>query len=86
MTYHHGKVKPQGQRKKIEVLNKFVGGNVERGENVFFPSHSIGHQALNLPSPPFFFFSKGGFRSWGTLSFLGHNFQFNLEHLLRQAS
>jgi hypothetical protein len=41
--------------------------------------HSIGHQTLDLPSPPFPFSLKGGLRSLGGLSFLGHNFQFNLE-------
>jgi hypothetical protein len=74
MTYHHGKVKPQGQRKKIEGLNKFVGGKVERGEKVFFPSHSIGHQALDLPSTPFSFSLKSALESWGALFFPGHNF------------
>jgi hypothetical protein len=43
----------------------FVGGKVEKGENVFFPSHSIGHQALDLPSPPFSFSLKGRLGSWG---------------------
>jgi hypothetical protein len=43
--------------------------------------HSIGHQAWDLPSPPFPFFLKGGFESLGALSFLGHNFQFNLEKI-----
>jgi hypothetical protein len=41
--------------------------------------HSIGHQALDLPSPPFPFSLKGGLRSLGGLSFLGHNSQFNIE-------
>jgi hypothetical protein len=41
--------------------------------------HSISHQALDLPSSPFSFSLKGGLRSWGALSFPGHNFQFNLE-------
>jgi hypothetical protein len=41
--------------------------------------HSISHQALDLPSSPFSFSLKGGLRSWGALSFHGHNFQFNLE-------
>jgi hypothetical protein len=43
--------------------------------------HSIGHQALDLPSPPFSFFLKGTLGPWGFFSFLGHNFQFNLEYL-----
>jgi hypothetical protein len=34
---------------------------------------------LDLPSPPFPFFLKGGFESLGGFSFLGHNFRFNLE-------
>jgi hypothetical protein len=34
---------------------------------------------LDLPSPPFPFFLKGIFRSLGSVYFLGHNFQFNLE-------
>jgi hypothetical protein len=41
--------------------------------------HSIGHQVLDLPSPPFSFSLKGEFGSLGVFSFLGHNFQFNLE-------
>jgi hypothetical protein len=58
MTYHHGKVKPQGQRKTIEGLSKFIGGKMERNEKVCFPSHSIGHQVLDLPSPPFLLLFK----------------------------
>jgi hypothetical protein len=42
--------------------------------------HSIGHQALYLPSPSFPFFLKGGVGSLGVLSFPRHNFQFNLEN------
>jgi hypothetical protein len=41
--------------------------------------HSIGHQALDLPSPPFSFSLKGKFGSLGAFYFLGHNFQLNLE-------
>jgi hypothetical protein len=48
--------------------------------------HSIGHQTLDLPSSPFSFSLKGEFRSLGAFSFLGHNFQFNLEYLFSQAS
>ncbi len=59
------------------VQVKFVGGKMGRGEKVFpftfhWPpslEHSIGHQALDLPSLPFTFFLKGGLRSLGTLSF-----------------
>jgi hypothetical protein len=58
---------------------------VERGEKAFFPSHSIGHQALDLPSPPFSFSLKNELESWGALSFPGHNFQFNLKYLFQQA-
>ncbi len=47
---------------------------------------SIGHQTLDLPSPPFSFSLKCKLGSWGTLSFPGHNFQFNLEYLFQQAS
>jgi hypothetical protein len=47
---------------------------------------SIGHQILDLPSPPFSFSLKGGFGSLGALSFPKHNFQFNLEYLFPQAS
>jgi hypothetical protein len=43
--------------------------------------HSIGHQALVLPSPPFSFSLKGGFGSLGVLYFPRHNFQFNLENI-----
>ncbi len=43
--------------------------------------HSIGHQALDLPSPFFFFSLKGRFRSLEALSFLKHNFQFNVEYI-----
>ncbi len=42
--------------------------------------HSIGHQALVLPSPSFSFLLKGGLGSLGGLSFSRHNFQFNLEN------
>jgi len=77
---------------KVEV--KFVGGKVGSGEKVFFLhlplatklEHSIGHQALDIPSPPFFFSLKGRFESLGALSFPKHNFQFNLEYLFPQAS
>jgi hypothetical protein len=49
--------------------------------------HSIGHQALDLLSPPFSFSLKGELGSLGgSLSFPGHNFQFNLEYLFQQAS
>jgi hypothetical protein len=48
--------------------------------------HSIGHQTLDLPSPPFSFSLKSGLEPLGALSFLGHNFQFNLEYLFQQAS
>jgi hypothetical protein len=48
--------------------------------------HPIGHQALNLLSPPFSFSLKGELGSWGVFFFHGHNFQFNLEYLFRQAS
>jgi len=47
---------------------------------------SIGHQALDLPSPPFSFSLKGGLGSLGALFFPGHNFQFNLEYLFPYAS
>jgi hypothetical protein len=46
---------------------------------------SIGHQALDLPSPLFSFSLKGGLGSLGIISFPGHNFQFNLEYLFSQA-
>jgi hypothetical protein len=54
-----------------------------KGEKVFFASpsinhqameHSIGHQALDLPSPPFSFSLKGRLGSLGALFFPGHNF------------
>jgi hypothetical protein len=35
---------------------------------------SIGHQALDLPSPPFSFSLKGGLGSLEFSIFLGHNF------------
>jgi hypothetical protein len=38
------------------------------------PSPSIGHQALDLPSPPFSFSLKGGLGSWGAFFFPEHNF------------
>jgi hypothetical protein len=47
---------------------------------------SIGHQAWDLPSLPFSFFLKGGLGTLWSLSFPGHNFQFNLEYLFPQAS
>jgi hypothetical protein len=34
---------------------------------------------IYLYPPPFSFFLKGGLGSLGIFSFLGHNFQFNLE-------
>jgi hypothetical protein len=43
-------------------------------------SPSIGHQALDLPSPPFSFSLKGGLGSLGGFFFLRHNFQFNLRN------
>jgi hypothetical protein len=53
--------------------------NGKRRKGVF-PSPSIGHQALDLPPPPFSFSLKGRLGSLRTLSFLEHNFQFNLEY------
>ncbi len=41
---------------------------------------SIGHQTLDLPSPPFSYSLKGELGSLGAFSFPGHNFQFNLEY------
>jgi hypothetical protein len=46
---------------------------------------SIGHQALDLPSPPFSFSLKEELGSLGALSFPEHNFQFNLKYLFPQA-
>jgi hypothetical protein len=45
-----------------------------------FPSLSFGHQALDMPSPSFAFFLKGGLGSLELFFFPGHNFQFNLEN------
>jgi hypothetical protein len=45
---------------------------------------SLGHQALDLPSPPFSFSLKSGLRSLRAFSFPRHNFQFNLEYLFPQ--
>jgi hypothetical protein len=42
--------------------------------------HSIGHQTLDLPSPPFSFSLKSRLESLKALSFPKHNFQFNLEN------
>jgi hypothetical protein len=39
-----------GSRGKIEGVSKLLEEN-GRGERVFFPSHSNGHQAWNIPMP-----------------------------------
>ncbi len=60
---------------------KLFGGEMEKGRKKPFPSPSIGHQALDLSSPSFSFFSKGGF-GWSRLFiFPKHNFQFNFENI-----
>jgi len=40
---------------------KLLGGKVGKGGKEPSPSPSIGHQALDLPSPSFSFSLKGGF-------------------------
>jgi hypothetical protein len=47
--------------------------------------HSIGHQALDPPSPPLSFSLKGGLGSLGTLSCLGDNFHAILNTCFPQA-
>jgi hypothetical protein len=50
-----------------------LGGKWEEVEkNLFFPS--IGHQALDLLSPSFSFFLKGGLESLEVFFFPGQNF------------